>query len=83
MTNVKRYVKDNRSKEREEMMQTVYDFIVSYKDEWGGVSPSLGEIADGCYMSRSNVVRYLDILEARGHIEREHNVPRSIRLIAE
>lgn len=46
-----------------------------------GHSPSQREIGAACYMSRTNVVRYLDRLEAWGYIRREPGVPRTISLI--
>ncbi len=64
------------------MTEAVYDFIRAYIAEHG-FGPSQQEIADGCYMSRPNVIRYLDKLEAWGRISREPGKARSIRLDVE
>ncbi|MFW5771694.1 MAG: LexA family protein [Phototrophicaceae bacterium] len=82
MPNVKRYARDERIRQREENVQVIYDYVVAYIQQQGH-SPSLDEIARGCYTSRSNVVRYLDLLEARGYLMRVHNTPRSISLSKE
>jgi DNA-binding MarR family transcriptional regulator len=59
---------------------TVYRFIVEYMNAHDGLAPSQREIADGCYIARSAVVRHLDKLEAWGRIIHEPNKARSIRL---
>lgn len=59
--------------------EVVYRFIVEYI-EMHGISPSQREIAEGCYLVRSSVLRYLDRLEAWGRILRDPNKARSIRL---
>lgn len=80
--NVKRYASTQRYIEREAQLQRIYDFIVAFfEDE--GFSPSLMEIAEAVYMSRSNVVRYLDLLEARGFLTRVPRTPRTIKLTME
>ncbi len=76
---VSRYARDDRTRQREDNVQAVYDFIVAYLEEIH-FPPSIQEIAQGTYMSRGNVIRYLDLLEARGYLAREFNIPRSIRL---
>lgn len=81
MTDVKRYANNNRVQDRETLIQEIFDFVVAYKDRYNGNSPSLVEISKGCYTSRTNVVRYLDILEARGYIQRNPYIPRSIRIL--
>lgn len=78
--NVTRYASQERSRHREDNAQRVYDYIVTYFEE-NGFSPSMKEIGEGCFFSRGTVVRYLDLLEARGYIEREYNVPRSIHVL--
>lgn len=60
----------------------VYEYIQVYFQEHG-FAPSLRDISEGCYMSPSNVVRYLDKLEAQGRISRELRKPRSIALLNE
>jgi DNA-binding MarR family transcriptional regulator len=59
---------------------TVYRFIVEYMNAHDGLAPSQREIADGCYIARSAVIRHLDKLEASGRIIHEPNKARSIRL---
>ncbi|MBZ0299153.1 MAG: MarR family transcriptional regulator [Anaerolineae bacterium] len=65
---------------KDEVAEQVYNFIRAYFKAHG-FAPSLRDISEGCYMSPSNVVRYLDKLEARGWISREMRKPRSIALI--
>lgn len=64
----------------DDLTERVYEFIRAYFDEYG-FAPSLRDIGEGCYLSPSNVVRYLDRLEARGLISRELRKPRSIALL--
>lgn len=63
-----------------EYLDRIWRFIVAYIDE-NGISPSFDEVAKGVFMSRAQVVRYTDILEARGMIERRLNIPRSMRVL--
>jgi SOS-response transcriptional repressor LexA len=50
-------------------LQTVLDFIVKYKIDHDGVSPSVLEIGAGCDISSTSMVRYsLDCLERLGLI---------------
>lgn len=63
-----------------ETVDSVYAFICNYI-ETQGYPPSQREIAQGCFMSVGNVVRYLDKLEARGFLYREPNIPRGIQLL--
>jgi SOS-response transcriptional repressor LexA len=65
--------------ERFEIARRVLAFIRAFFDEHGH-SPSLTEIADACFISRTTVLRYLDLLEARGCINRTPAMPRSISL---
>ena len=62
-----------------QMLDRVYAFICDYLARWQS-SPTIREIAAGCYISPGNVYRYLDYLEARGLIIREPGRARSIRL---
>lgn len=57
----------------------VYAFICKHIDQFTR-PPTIREIAQACYMSRANAVRYLDKLDAHGHIIREANKARGIRL---
>jgi SOS-response transcriptional repressor LexA len=59
--------------------QRVYQFVYQYIDE-RGFSPSQREIAEGCFMARASVQRHLDVLEAKGFIEREMGMARSLSL---
>jgi response regulator of citrate/malate metabolism len=58
----------------------VYQFIVEFIHTHGGYPPSQEEIARACYMSRSAVQRYLDVLAAHGRIIREERRARGIWL---
>lgn len=69
----------DRNRVLQENAKQVYVFINSYIAQHG-FPPSMDEIADGCYLSRSSVVRYLDRLEAWGLVSREPGIPRSLRL---
>lgn len=60
--------------------KAVYDYICLYIEAHRGYPPSIREIARGAYLAPSTVIRHLDRLEAWGLIEREPNLPRSIRL---
>ncbi len=50
--------------------EEVYAFVRDYIARHGR-PPTLREIGDACFMSTSNVLRYLDRLEARGRIQRK------------
>ena len=58
---------------------TVYAFLQSYIATHHR-APSIREIAAGCFMGKSTILRGLDILEARGQIERVPGQARSITL---
>ena len=60
--------------------ERVYRFIVDYIAAHDGLSPSQREIAEGCYIVRSAVLRHLDRLEAWGRSLREPGKARSIRI---
>jgi len=60
--------------------QRILDFIHHFLDE-RGYAPTVRDIVRGCNISTSSVVQYhLDILEREGHIRRDPQVFRSIRL---
>lgn len=61
---------------RNEVWKAVCDLIAE-----NGIAPSLREIGERVGYSRANVTRYLDILQARGMIDRLWGVPRSIRVL--
>ena len=68
-----------RDQIREQNVQQVFNYIYDYLES-EGISPTFNEIGAGVSLSRAAVVRYVDILEARGYISRVFNVPRSIRV---
>jgi SOS-response transcriptional repressor LexA len=72
-------VKSARQRERMEIARCVLAAIRAYIEEHGH-SPSLTEIAAACFISRTTVLRYLDLLEARGCIKRTPAMARSISL---
>ena len=57
----------------------VYAFVRNYIHEYRR-SPTLREIGKACYISHTSVIRHLDKLEGMGWLEREPNMPRSMRL---
>ena len=57
----------------------VYHFIRDYIKE-NGFAPTLREIGKECYLSRGAVIRHLDLLEAKGAIERDPGKARGMRL---
>jgi SOS-response transcriptional repressor LexA len=62
------------------MTEQIYAFIRQYIDIHQ-MSPTLREIAMGCYLSAPSVMRHLDKLEGQGKLTRDPYRPRSIRLI--
>ncbi len=62
-----------------ENTELVYRFIRKYINE-NGFAPTLREIADGCFMGRSSVMRHLDRLDAWGLIIRDPGKARGMRL---
>jgi hypothetical protein len=64
----------------EVVLKQVYEFI-KYEIEWGNY-PSMREISRGCNLGYEKVLDAVSILEARGKIEREEGVHRSIRIAA-
>jgi DNA-binding IclR family transcriptional regulator len=72
--------KNQRLENRNANARRVLDFVRKYDHETG-LSPCMEEIAEACFMSRSSVLRYLDLLEAWEHLTRQPGVPRSIRLL--
>ena len=60
----------------------VYAFIVGYKAEHDGISPSYREIAEGCNLSGvSSVLCALNRLADAGRIERVDGSNRSIAVV--
>lgn len=61
-------------------VQLVYEFVREFIAEHG-FAPSQQQIADGCYLSRATIARYLDRLEALGYIIRQPHIARGITLV--
>lgn len=70
----------SRREERDTVTEKVYNYIVQYVRQHT-YPPSLNEISRHMYMSRSGILRYLDILEGQGRIKREPGQARSITLV--
>jgi len=60
----------------------ILEFIIQYKREHEGASPSFREICAGCYLASVSTVKYhLEELERTGRIERDEDNPnRNIRV---
>ena len=58
-----------RAKMTQSAIEMIYRFICHHWQEYG-MGPTLGEIAAGCYTTKSNLYRYLDRLEHEGRITR-------------
>ena len=65
-----------------QMVEKVWHFICDFNHQFG-YPPALREIADHAFMSRPNLYRYLDYLEAEGRISREPGVARGITILQE
>jgi len=61
-------------------LDNVLNFIRTYLGENNQLSPTVREIAKGCFISDGHVRRCLDVLEARSKITRLRQKARSIRL---
>ncbi len=64
-------------------LKAAYAFIKSYRQEHGGISPSVREIGSACHLSASTVMNVLEALEAWGKIYREPGIARGIRVLDE
>lgn len=62
---------------REEMLQ----FIIKYKSEHNGNSPSVPEIGDACEIAISSVFYHLNIMVKEGVIRRDGGGVRNIEVI--
>jgi len=67
-------------KRSQKTTQSIHEFLLEYIDEHRK-SPTIREIAAGCFVSVGTVMRHLDKLEAADLIEREPNQARSIILL--
>jgi repressor LexA len=65
-----------------ETVERVYAFIKAYIREHT-YPPTMKEIAEGCYMSRSGVARYVDRLQGMGRISRDPSLARGITLLGD
>jgi len=63
-----------------EVLDAVFAFICQHNEQFG-YSPNLREIAEATFMSRPNLYRYLDRLEAAGRIIRTPGVARGITIV--
>lgn len=63
-----------------DIQDKIYTFLVNFIEE-NRFSPSIREIANGCFINVATVIRYLDILEANGRVERTAGKARSIRIV--
>lgn len=61
--------------------QLVYNFIVKYVNE-NKLPPTLKEISDGCYLSKTSVRNHLSKLEGKGLIELREKISRGIILLS-
>jgi len=64
----------------QDVLKTVIAYIAQYQQLNNQLSPTLREIAQGCFISKSVAARCLDILEAQKKITRQDGKARSIRL---
>jgi DNA-binding MarR family transcriptional regulator len=64
-----------------EVLEEVFRFLCEYNRQFG-YSPTMREISEACYMSRPNMYRYLDRLEAQNRIARDSGIARGITVIA-
>lgn len=62
--------------------EKILDFLRKRQDQ-GELTPSFREIAEGCFMGRTTVMKYVALLEGAGRIARVPGIPRSIRIIEE
>ncbi len=65
---------------RDKTTEAVYEFIKTYHEEHRK-SPTIREIASGCFLSVGTIMRYLDKLEMMERIQREPHQARSIVLL--
>ncbi len=60
----------------------LFDFILKFKTEHDGNSPSIREIGNGCGINSTSLVKYyLGVLEGEGKITIERKVPGKNRMI--
>lgn len=69
-------MKDELTKHEREVLL----YIIRYK-EVNGYSPTVREIANGCYRSRTTIQPIIDKLQDKGYITRKEKAQRTIRVI--
>lgn len=65
-----------------EILNTVVRFVSNYLNDNDQRSPTIREIAKGCYISVGQTHLCLEILEVRGVISRVQRSARSVRIVA-
>jgi SOS-response transcriptional repressor LexA len=60
--------------------ERVYRFIETFVEKYQ-YPPTLTEVGEGCFMSRTTAMRYLDVLQAWGCLVRDAGVARGIALV--
>ena len=63
-----------------QMLEDLFAFICGYNRQFG-YSPTMRELSESCFMSRTNLYRYLDKLEMQGRISRDAWVARGITIL--
>lgn len=64
-----------------QILEDVFTFLCEHNRQFG-YSPTMREISTACFISRTNIYRYLDKLEAQGRISRDAGIARGINLLA-
>ena len=64
-----------------ELLKKIITYVDNYQANNGGLSPTVREIADGCYISNGQAMRCLDFLQAQGKLTRQAGKARSVRLV--
>jgi SOS-response transcriptional repressor LexA len=62
------------------LLETIFDFICQHKQQFG-YTPTMREISDACYVSISNLYRYLDQMETNEWIMRDAGRSRTIVIL--
>jgi len=63
-----------------EIADNILEFIAAYTEEHP-MPPSMREIAEGCFIAYGTVIRYLDIMEVMGCVQRESGKARSVSIL--
>jgi repressor LexA len=69
-------------KQMSRRQQDVYDFIKEYHAD-NGISPSIGDIADGLGLGNTPVNTYVDTMKRRGFVKSLPGIPRSLTVVAQ